>query len=79
MVRYVMHLAQGMVDGRWHLEHEGEDVGAFETKAEAEDAGKTRGNKLWESGKTAQLIVHGKDGSIEAEYIFGKAPERDRV
>ncbi|MGN6518781.1 MAG: DUF2188 domain-containing protein [Dokdonella sp.] len=76
MVRYVMHLVHTNADGRWHLEHEGEDVGAFDTKAEAEEAGKARGNALWDSGKTAQLVVHREDGSIETEYTYGKDPER---
>ena len=76
MDRYVMHLVHLNSDGRWHLKHDGSVIGSFDTKSEAEGAGVARGNKLWEQGTPAQLIVHREDGSIEFEHTYGKDPER---
>ena len=78
MARYVMHLVHGIADGKWHLKHLGSSIAAFGTKTEAERAGQVRGNRMYEDGKDAQLIVHHEDGSIEHEYTYGHDPERFR-
>ena len=76
MERYVIQLVHTNSDGRWHLKHAGSSLASFDTKAEAEAAGQARGNKLWDEGRPAQLVVHREDGSIEHEYTYGKDPER---
>ncbi|HEU4663790.1 MAG TPA: DUF2188 domain-containing protein [Dokdonella sp.] len=75
MSRYIMHLVHRKGDGRWHVEEEGgSSIGAFETKDEAEMAGRMRATRLHEDGRDAQLVVHLEDGSIETEYAYGLEP-----
>ncbi len=76
MNRYVMHVVHTAIDDRWHLQHEDTALGSFSTKMVAETAGEERGNKLWADGRSAQLLVHRKDGSVEHEYTYGEDSER---
>ena len=75
MRRYVMHLVHRKADGKWHLEHVGRSIFAFDTKDEAVDAGQTRGHRLREVGTTAQLVIHREDGSLETEFTYGEDPQ----
>jgi hypothetical protein len=74
MKRYVMHLVHRTADSRWHLQHLGRSIFAFDTKEEATDAGQTRGHRLREVGTSAQLVIHRQDGSIENEFTYGEDP-----
>lgn len=72
MNHYVMHLVHRKGDGRWHVEEDGgASIGAFETKDEAEMAGRMRATRVHEDGREARLVVHCEDGAIEAEYAYG--------
>lgn len=71
MTRTVLHLVHKHVDRRWHLEQIGKDLGSFETKEQAEEEGKRRGNELGARGRDAQLVIHRQDGSIETEWTYG--------
>jgi hypothetical protein len=72
--RYVIHLVHRHADDKWHLQHLGRTIAAFETKEEAEGAGQTRAHRLWDVGTKSQLVIHRKDGSIEMEYTYGQDP-----
>jgi hypothetical protein len=74
--RYVMHLVHRNTDDRWHLQHLGRSIFAFDTKEQAIDAGQTRGHHLSEVGTNAQLVIHRQDGSIENEFIYGEDPHQ---
>jgi uncharacterized protein DUF2188 len=76
MARAVMHLIHKNADNRWHLEQDGKELGAFDTKEEAETEGKRRGNESEGRGQDAQLVVHRQDGSIETEWTYGHDPRR---
>lgn len=74
--RVVLHLVHTNSDNRWHLKAEGQVVGSFDTKEEALEEGKKRGNALHGKGTNAQLVVHRQDGSIETEHTYGDDPTR---
>jgi hypothetical protein len=76
MARAVMHLVHKNADGKWHLEQAGQDLGAYETKEEAERDGKKRGQGLEAKCLDAQLVVHRHDGSIETEWTYGHDPRK---
>lgn len=76
MQRYVIQLVHSDSDGRWHLQHNNSSLASFETKAEAEKEGQSRGADLWVDGTPAQLVVHREDGSVEHEYTYGRDPMR---
>jgi hypothetical protein len=76
MERFVIHVVHSNSSGRWHLKHNDTTLASFETKAEAFGEGQAQGNKLWDEGNPAQLVIHREDGSIEREYTYGKDPER---
>jgi hypothetical protein len=75
MSRYVVHLVHRNEDDAWHLERAGNALGTFETKIDAENAGKSKCKAVYERRMNSQLIVHRKDGSIETEYTYGHDPE----
>lgn len=77
MACHVIHVVHAAVDDRWHLKHEGKSIARFDTKEEAEQAGKRRGDALFDSGQEAQLVVHREDGSIESECTYGLDPVRN--
>jgi hypothetical protein len=74
MTRAVIHLVHKNADDKWHLESAGKQLGAFDTKGEAEQRGKELGHQLEGRGQNAQLVVHRKDGSIETEWTYGHDP-----
>jgi hypothetical protein len=76
MARTVVHLVHKNADDKWHLESAGKDLGAFDTKQEAEERGKKVGHDLGAKGQDAQLVVHRQDGSIETEWTYGHDPRR---
>ena len=56
-------------DARWKVTHDGADVSAHETQAEAIDAGRT------EAGRhRCELVVHGGDGRIREKDSEGSDP-----
>jgi hypothetical protein len=64
-------------DGRWHVEEAGQhSIGAFATKDEAQTAAHMRATRMHEDGRDVQVVLHGEDGSIEAEHRY--EPERLR-
>jgi len=69
-----MHLVHRNADDRWHLQHLGRSISAFDTREEAIDAGRTRAHRLHEVGTNAQLVIHREDGSIENEFSYGEDP-----
>lgn len=49
----------------------------FETKRGAVSTGRTKARQLHEdSGRTTQLVVHGRNGRIQYEHTYGSDPAR---
>jgi hypothetical protein len=70
-IRYVMRVVHCRRDGRWHVEEVGHhSIGAFATKDEAETAARMRGTRMHEDGRDVLVVLHGEDGSIEAELRY---------
>lgn len=80
MKRYVMHVVHTKADGRWHIHVEGESIATFDTKQQAVDDGKQRGDLLIRTGqRLAQLVVHRTDGTVDVVYTYGQSDDRDRL
>lgn len=74
--RTVIHLVHLNSDNRWHLKDGDRVLASFDSKDEALQEGKKRGNDLHAKGTNAQLVVHRQDGSIETEHTYGDDPAR---
>lgn len=61
-------------DGDWKVKERGADraVKIVEDKSDALDFAK----ELAKNAGLGQVIVHGKDGTIQTEHTYGKDPEK---
>ncbi|MEH1015734.1 DUF2188 domain-containing protein [Micromonospora sp. CPCC 206060] len=56
--------------GRWKVEQGGREVGTYDTKQVAVEAGR----KAARTSEPSQLVVHTADGRIETEYTYQGDP-----
>lgn len=76
MKRQVLHVVHAGADGHWHLNQEGgSNVGSFDTRQAAIEAGRSRAKDAHTRGGRSQLVVHREDGSFETEYTYGDDPQ----
>ena len=78
MTRKIMHLLHHDPSNTWHLDLGGTILATFNTKQEGISVGTRRGSELESAGELAQLVIHRADGSIQMEYIYGKATAATR-
>ena len=74
--RTVYHVTPNSDLSKWLVVRENDDSfrNEFETKAEAEEAAKTRARKE----QPSQVKVHKKDGNMEYESTYGDDPRSSR-
>lgn len=74
--RQVYHVVPNADQSRWVISRENDDNfrEEYDTKAEAEEAAKTRAR----SEEPSQVKVHKRDGNMEYESTYGEDPRSSR-
>lgn len=70
MARSLLRILYDDMNAEWRLDVDGEAMASFQDRRDALNEGWRRGDILLTQGRHARLIVHTKDGSIEAEFPY---------
>jgi len=74
MERIVYHLVHKDSDDRWHLTKPGNvDSAVFGDKDDGVMEAKLLCRAHVAHGGQAELVIHGKDGAVEYEFIYGES------
>jgi hypothetical protein len=76
--RVVFHVMHARGQRPWRLKKSGVTVRTYRIKVLAIEDGRILCRTLWNKGRPAQLVVHGRQGKIQFESTYGKDPKRYR-